>query len=133
MFHADPSVQSTRGKRGKTTHRPSTQTVRGPEGRYIADMKEALAKDHSFEVSTKLGIVATVYLLTCDHPSGRLVTEYDVNAWWFTADELEVAKARALSLPGGRLQRKDTIRYIPAGKRKPRERCAWTEVAKEDS
>jgi hypothetical protein len=43
FFHADPLVRQTRGRRGKTTGRASTRTIRGPEGSYIADVKEELA------------------------------------------------------------------------------------------
>lgn len=43
LFHADPSDRPTVGRRGKTTHRNSTHTVRGPEGSYIAQTKEELA------------------------------------------------------------------------------------------
>jgi|AGTN01.1.fsa_nt_gi hypothetical protein len=42
MHFADPSHQKTTGNRGKTTRRKSTKTVRGPEGAYIAMMKEEL-------------------------------------------------------------------------------------------
>ncbi len=42
-YFASPSVQGTTGDRGKTTRRKSTKTVRGDEGRWIADMKEELA------------------------------------------------------------------------------------------
>jgi hypothetical protein len=42
-YFASPSIQGTTGDRGKTTRRKSTKTVRGDEGRWIADMKEELA------------------------------------------------------------------------------------------
>jgi hypothetical protein len=129
MFHGDSFEIPTPGDRGKTTRRKSTRTVRGPEGRWIAEVKERLAKDRPPEPPPVLGIVSTAYLVTCDHPAGLHVTEYDVNAWWFEADQLTAALRMAASHPCGRLQRKDTIRYIPAGKRKPRERVEWTEVS----
>lgn len=43
LFHADKAIQSTQGTRGKTTERATTHTVQGPEGSYIAQMKEELA------------------------------------------------------------------------------------------
>jgi len=125
---ADALILPTPGDRGKTTRRKSTRTVRGPEGRWIAAMKEQLLTDQPPEPAPVLGIVATAYLVTCDHPEGLCAHEYDVNAWWFEADQLEAARRRALALPGGRLQRKHTLRYLPAGKRKPRERVEWTEL-----
>lgn len=42
-FFADYSEQSTLGTRGKTTKSRRTKTVRGPEGAWIAQMKEELA------------------------------------------------------------------------------------------
>jgi hypothetical protein len=43
-YHGDPVVIGTQGDRGKTTRRKSTRTVRGAEGRWIADTKGELAK-----------------------------------------------------------------------------------------
>lgn len=43
MHFADSAKIKTTGKRGKTTGRESTHTVRGPEGQWIADVKEELA------------------------------------------------------------------------------------------
>lgn len=127
-LHADSQCIPSLGDRGKTTRRKSTCTVRGPEGAWIAEQKEQAAKDRTPEPPLPLGIVATAYLVTCEHPEGLYVTEYYVNAWWFAADQLDAARRLALSLPRGRLQRRDTIRYVPPGKRKPRERTVWMEV-----
>src|ERR1043166_5528563 len=122
--------QVTVTKHNGGTDAPRTRTRhRWREGRWIAEVKERLAKDRPPEPPPVLGIVSTASLVTCDHPAGLHVTEYDVNAWWFEADQLTAALRMAASHPCGRLQRKDTIRYIPAGKRKPRERVEWTEVS----
>jgi hypothetical protein len=43
-YHADTVHVPTPGNRGKTTRRRSTHSVRGPEGRFIAQVKEELKR-----------------------------------------------------------------------------------------
>ena len=128
-FHADPSVRDTRGDRGSTTRRRSTRTVRGPEGVYIAQIKEDLAARRgpkSKPPAPALGIVRTRFHVECPHPSGERVSEDGVNSFWFETEA--EARARALSLPGAILRRQDQVRHVPDGKRKPRERFVWTDL-----
>lgn len=129
MHFADASNQPTPGNRGKTTRRKSTRTVRGPEGAWIAEMKEeqaAASGPKPVKAPPTLGMIATLFVVECPHPSGQRLTEYGVNMFEFSGEA--EARAKAVGLPGAVLRRKDTIRYIPPGKRKPRERTEWVDV-----
>lgn len=128
-YFADHAIQSTQGDRGTTTRRKSTITVRGPEGAYCAQMREVFAKSRPAKPKAQplpLGLIHSLFLVTCRHPSGESIREEGVNLFWETRES--DARARAFAL-NGRIKRKDTIREIPPGKRKPVERTRWTEVA----
>lgn len=125
---ADASTQQTKGNRGTSTGCNSTITVRGPEGAWIAEMKEELAKTKQPEAAPVLGVIAVDYRVDGPHPSGQRCCEYGVNAFWFAADQLDAAKAKATEI-GGTVAMKTTTRFIPAGKRKPRERTEWTRIS----
>jgi hypothetical protein len=80
-YFADKAVQPTPGDRGKTTRRKSTRTVRGPEGAYIAQVKEELTArpagwlvKYRQRFSTRFGERVT------DHNYGRFDTEAEAVA-----------------------------------------------------
>jgi hypothetical protein len=107
MHFADAAIQPTPGDRGTTTRRKSTRTVCGAEGRWIASVKEELAKRPKTPApAPRLGVIDTRYSVTCPHPLGQNVGESGVNNFWF-ADEAE-ARAKAASLPSAALARRET-------------------------
>lgn len=127
QYHADPAIVPTPGARGKTTRRKSTRTVRGPEGRWIAQMKEALACDRPPGPLPVLGVLSTIYLVTCPHPSGRHVHEYEANAFWRETEDEALRLAYQFG-PAARVQRKQTVSYLPPRCRKPRLRHEWSDI-----
>lgn len=64
MHFADHAHIPTPGDRGKTTRRRSTKTVRGPEGQWIASVKEELAAQPK------------------PPPAPRFVVAYEVSGWY---------------------------------------------------
>jgi len=86
-------------------------------------MRQATYDERKHRYDTSSGELQ--YQISCNHPSGQNVSEYGVNL--FTCDELSEAMEIAQRI-NGKIQRKITLVYTPAGKRFPRHKVLWSNV-----